>query len=328
MPMSEPLVSVVIATYRRADLLKRCLLALCRQRMDPRAFEIIVADDGCEPAIAALVAGLAAQYRAVSFHYTAVPATQGPAGARNAGARLARGEILAFTDDDTIPSPDWVCKGYLALASKPGWCAAAGCVVVPTPTRPTDHERDTAGLASAEFVTANCFVRASAFARVDGFDERFTRAWREDSDLQFRLEEVAGTVGRAEDAVVEHPVRPAEWGASARAQAKVFFDALLYKKHPRQYRRRIRPVPPWSYYAIVACAGVALVAMLGGAAHVAAVAAAGWAMLTAAFCARRLRGASWRPGHVWEMVATSIVIPPLSLYWRLRGALAFRTGFL
>lgn len=328
MQASETLVSVVIATYRRAALLKRCLLALCHQRMDARAFEIIVADDGCEPAIAALVATLAARYRAVAFRYTAVPATQGPAGARNAGARLARGEILAFTDDDTIPSPDWVCNGYLALAGAPGWCAAAGRVVVPTPARPTDHERDTAGLASAEFVTANCFVRRAAFERVGGFDERFTRAWREDSDLQFRLEGQVGPVGRATDAVVEHPVRPAEWGASARAQAKVFFDALLYKKHPLLYRQRIRRVPPWHYYAIVACAGVALVGVLAGAAQVAAVAAAGWALLTAAFCARRLRGASWRPRHVCEMVATSIVIPPLSLYWRLRGALAFRTGFL
>lgn len=324
----EPLVSVVIATYRRPALLQRCLAALCAQRMDASAFEIIVADDGCERRIAALVAALAARHRDVALRYTAVPHTQGPAGARNAGARLARGEILAFTDDDTIPSPEWVCQGYLALAAQRTWCAAAGRVVVPTPVRPTDHERDTAGLASAEFVTANCFVRRSAFQRVGGFDERFTRAWREDSDLQFRLEQQAGVVGRAGAAVVEHPVRPAQWGASALAQAKVYFDALLYKKHPRLYRTRIRPVPPWDYYVIVGSACVAGLALLAGAPRVAAGAGGIWLAMTAVFCLRRLRGASWRPAHVLEMIATSVVIPPLSLYWRLRGALAFRTGFL
>lgn len=328
MCVPEPLVSVVIATYQRPALLRRCLAALCNQRMDASGFEIIVADDGCERRIADLVAEMAAVYPKVALRYTAVAGTQGPAGARNAGARLARGEVLAFTDDDTIPSPDWVRNGYLAMAARPAWCAAAGRVVVPTPTRPTDHERDTAGLACAEFVTANCFVRRSAFVRVGGFDERFTRAWREDSDLQFRLETQAGEVGRADDAVVEHPVRPAEWGASARAQAKVFFDALLYKKHPRLYRARIRRVPPWHYHVIVMAGAVALCATLAQSPRLATVSALLWTAMTLAFCLRRLRGASWHPRHVLEMIVTSVAIPPLSLYWRVRGALAFRTGFL
>ncbi|MGC8001587.1 hypothetical protein, partial [Salmonella enterica] len=44
-----------------------------------------------------------------------------------------------------------------------------------------------------------------------------------------------------------------------------------------------------------------------------------WFALTAWFCCRRLRGAALTPSHVAEMIATSILIPPLSLYWRLRG---------
>lgn len=324
----EPLVSVVIATYKRPALLKRCLLALCAQRIDPRAFELIVADDGCERRIAQLVAALAAAHPRIALRYTAVPRTQGPAGARNAGWHLARGEIVAFTDDDTVPASDWVCEGYLALASNALWSAVSGRVVVPLPARPTDHERDTGGLAAAEFVTANCFVRRSALQLVGGFDERFTRAWREDSDLQFRLEQQAGAVGRAQQAVVEHPVRAARWGSSAAAQAKVYFDALLYKKHPRLYRARIRRTPPWHYYATVLALVCALAAAALGDGTTALAAFVVWLALTTAFCLRRLRGAALTPAHVAEMIATSIVIPPLSLYWRLRGALAFRTGFL
>lgn len=324
----DAVVSVVIATYRRPELLRRCLLALCRQHADPRGYEIIVADDGCERRIAELVAGLAAAHPGLTLRYVAVTRTQGPAGARNVGWRMARGEVIAFTDDDTVPRADWVCEGYLALAAMPAWSAVAGAVVVPLPARPTDHERDTGGLAHCEFVTANCFVRRAALERVGGFDERFRRAWREDSDLQFRLEAQAGPVGRARKAVVEHPVRAARWGSSAGAQAKVFFDALLYKKHPRLYRTRIRRLPPWHYYVAVLALGVAVCGAWSGHRTIAAGAALTWFVITAAFCMRRLRGAALTPAHIAEMIVTSIVIPPLSLYWRLRGALHFRTVFL
>jgi glycosyltransferase involved in cell wall biosynthesis len=328
MPAPDPAVSVVIPTYRRPDLLERCLRALCAQDVEAGAFEVIVCDDGCEARVAQRVAELAAEFPHIALRYVAVLDTQGPAGARNAGARLARGAIIAFTDDDTIPAPAWVREGRRTLASRPAWSAASGRTVVPTPPRPTDHERDTAGLATAEFVTANCFVRREALARVGGFDERFTRAWREDSDLQFRLEEQVGPVGRAPAAVVVHPVRPAPWGSSLAAQAKVYFDALLYKKHPALYRARIRRVPPWQYYVIGLAMAVMAVAAAAGTWRVAAAAAALWLLFTATFCLRRLRGAALTPSHVAEMVVTSILIPPLSLYWRLRGAVAFQTRFL
>ncbi|KKJ01890.1 glycosyl transferase family 2, partial [Burkholderia gladioli] len=53
-----------------------------------------------------------------------------------------------------------------------------------------------------------------------------------------------------------------------------------------------------------------------------------WAAVTAQFCARRLRGAALTPAHVAEMVVTSILIPPVSLYWRLRGAIHFKVPFV
>lgn len=325
---AEPLVSVVIPTYRRPDLLHRCLRALGAQQFGAGTFEVIVADDGCQPEVERLVTWLDGKWPRCSLRYVPVPDTQGPAAARNRGWRLARATVVAFTDDDTIPEPDWLREGCRALTTAPECCAMTGRVVVPLPERPTDHQRDTGGLAHAEFVTANCFVRKEALVKVGGFDERFTRAWREDSDLQFRLLQQVGPIGNAHQAVVVHPVRPAPWGSSIAAQSKVFFDALLYKKHPRWYRERIRPRPPWHYYVAVLALMTAPLAALAGSAGVAWIALAIWLALTAWFCWHRLRGAALTPSHVAEMIATSIVIPPLSLYWRLRGALAFKVGFL
>jgi GT2 family glycosyltransferase len=324
----EPLVSVVIPTWRRPALLARCLQALCAQSLGAPAYEIIVADDGCEARIERLVALMAAQHPHHALRYVPVPGTQGPSGARNAGWRRARSPVIAFTDDDTVPEPGWLEAGCAALADRPEVCAVAGTVYVPLPPRPTDHERDTGGLAHAEFVTANCFVRRDALRRIGGFDERFTRAWREDSDLQFRLIEQVCPVGRAPAAVVAHPVRPAAWGSSMAAQAKVYFDALLYKKHPRLYRQRIRRTPPWRYYVTVLALLAAPLAWLADAPALAAAAALVWLGFTMAFCVQRLRGAALTPAHVAEMAVTSMLIPPLSLYWRLRGALAFRVVFL
>jgi GT2 family glycosyltransferase len=322
-------VSVVVPTYKRPQLLERCLRALLEQDFERHSYEVIVADDAAEPRVRPLVAAWGARTAGAPLvRYVAVTGTRGPAGARNRGWEIAAGEIIAFTDDDTVPRPGWLAEGCKAMT--PGVTAAAGRVHVPLPAdRPlTDYELDIANMARAEFLTANCFVRRAALAAVGGFDERFTSAWREDSDLQFRLLEANGKVVAAPHAVVEHPVRPMPWAGGIREHRKIAFDALLYKKHPALYRARIRRAPPWNYYAIVA----ALVALAWGAiAPNPALARGGlavWLVLTAAFCARRLAGTSHDPVHVAEMVVTSIAIPPVAVFWRLAGALRFRVLFL
>jgi GT2 family glycosyltransferase len=186
----------------------------------------------------------------------------------------------------------------------------------------------TQGLQHAEFVTANAFVRRAALECVGGFDERFLRAWREDSDLQFRLMQQAGPVGRCDAARVLHPVRHEAWGVCLRQQRNSYFDALLYKKHPRLYRERIRRMPPWDYYAIVGASAAAVAFVL----LKAPLAAAASALLAAALVLRlawlRLRPTRHDPAHVTEMLATSALLPFLSVYWRTRGALHFRVLFL
>lgn len=327
----SPMVSVVMPTYRRPDLLARCLRALVSQTLPGPDYEIVVADDGPDDDTRATVARLAAQARAthgpaVRYEPRAPDGAKGPAAARNRGWRAARGAIVAFTDDDTVPWPDWLERGAAAFGD--GAAAAWGHVSMPLPAVPTDYERDAKGLEGAEFVTANCFVRRDALAAVGGFDERFRMAWLEDSDLHFSLLERGLRVVAAPAAVVLHPVRPARWGVSVSQQKKSQFEALLYAKHPALYRERIaHGAPPWRYYAIVA----ALAAAAGGLAArrpgLAAAGGAAWAALTARFALQRLRGTSHAPSHVAEMLVTSAAIPPLSVYWRLAGAVRFRVPF-
>jgi GT2 family glycosyltransferase len=306
-------------------LLARCLRALAAQSLPPEEYEVLVVDDGRDEATCQTVASFN-RPGGPAFHYLRPDGTRGPAGARNKGWRCATSPLIAFTDDDTEPAPDWLEQGRRVMT--PDIAAVGGRLVVPLPDQPTDHEKNTRGLEDAEFATANAFVWRSALEAVGGFDERFQRAWREDSDLHFTLMRYCGPVLSAPSAVVVHPVRKEPWGISLRQQANVFFDALLFKKHPKLYRLRVRPSPPWRYYLIVACTMLAVLS-----------AAAGWdqAALTlscvallgvAGFCLKRLKGTSRTPTHVAEMALTSLLIPFLSVYWRLRGALHFKVVFL
>ncbi len=325
-----PRVSVVMPTYRRPALLQRCLDAVLAQRIGLSAFEVLVVDDGHDEATRDLVETRARTLPEGRLRYLRPPVGRGPAVARNHGWRSARAALVAFTDDDTVPDVDWLAEGVRAMQDG-DWVALAGRVIVPRPddagTAPTDHERMTRGLETAQFVTANAFVRRDALLRIGGFDERFARAWREDSDLQFRLEEI-GPVGRIETARVRHPVRPEAWGVSLRQQKNVYYDALLYRKHPHRYRATVRPVPPWDYYLIVTLAGAAASLALLQRPVAAAAAATGAVLLVGAFAARRLKGTAHSATHLVEMAATSTLIPFLSVYWRLRGAWRFRTWFV
>lgn len=325
-----PAISVVVPTYKRPALLLRCLEALLRQTMDTDAFEVLVVDDGHSDATRELVESLARREPGgPTLRYLRPESGRGPAVARNRGWRAARASLVAFTDDDTIPAPDWLARGERAMRTGV-WVAVGGRVIIPRDVnrRPTDHERMTGGLASSEFVTANAFVRRAALRRVHGFDQRFQSAWREDADLQFRLQEKVGPVGRCEDAVVLHPVRPERSGLSLRQQRDVYFDALLYRKHRRLVREHVRPQPPWNHYAIIGLTIAAAALALDGSFVFAAVCAVLALALVLQFALRRLRGASLAPAHVLEMLLTSAAIPFLSVYWRLRGALHYRVWFL
>lgn len=318
-------VSVVVPTYKRPDLLMRCLTALLSQSLPADRYEIIVCDDEPGVAVAELLERLSgAQGGPPMLRYVPVTATQGPAGARNAGWRLARAPIIAFTDDDTIPDYAWLEAGVQSMAS--GAQAAVGRIIMPLPEKPTDYERDAGHLQQAEFATANCFVRRDALDMVGGFDERYSQAWREDSDLHFSLLKQGCQIAWTPQAVVMHPLRPAPFAAGLSMQRKVMFDVLLYRKHRDLYRQRIRKGPPWFYLLVTASLLATALLLAAGWTVAAAWAASLWLALSLGFFVYRLWGTSWDVRNLAELLLTSVLIPPLSIFWRAVGALRFGWG--
>jgi GT2 family glycosyltransferase len=321
-------VTVVVPTRGRPQLLNRCLASLVLQRFDPDRYEIIVVDDGPGVETREIVVGWAAHTAGHGPRVTYIPSMgpHGPAAARNHGWRAAQGAIIAFTDDDTIARTDWLRNGVHAFEE--GVDAVSGRIVMPLSHTPTDYELDAKNLETAEFVTANCFCRKQVLEALGGFDERFRYAWREDSDLYFRLLDEQANIVWEPKAVVMHPIRPAGWGVSLSQVKKVQFDALLYKKHPVLYRSLIRARPRWDFYLSVGALLACVAAAIAQAAGFAVLAGLVWLYMTARFCLQRLKRTSKAPAHVAEMIVTSALIPPLAVFWRAVGALKFRVRFL
>ncbi|MES2354801.1 MAG: glycosyltransferase [Pseudomonadota bacterium] len=322
-------VSIVVPTCGRPALLDRCLEALVDQHIDPASYEIIVVDDGASRETKAVVAQWTARVLGqgpIIGYIGVTKAPHGPAAARNHGWRAANGDVIAFTDDDTVPDVNWLRNSLQAFKGKIH--AAWGRIVMPLPEQPTDYELDAQGLQRAEFATANCFCLKRVLEAMNGFDEQFSLPWREDADLYFRLLSYDARVVYIPEAIVIHPVRPAPWGVSISQQKKVFFDALLFKKHRLLYRQKIRATPRWDYYAIVSMLLLLLTGLILQWPALATIAGVIWLALTGRFCRQRLRHTSKSPRHLAEMIVTSAIIPPLAVFWRFAGAVKFRVGFV
>lgn len=319
-------ISVVIPTYRRPQLLSACLAALSRQDLDKADFEVIVVSDGPDVATRTVIDDWY-QKGLLDLRYIPLNRKKGPAAARNKGWKAAVAPLVAFTDDDTLPDSHWL-SGFLHAWDGVKPMAFTGKVIVPIPREPTDYERNTARLATADFVTANCAVTKDVLTALNGFDERFSIAWREDSDLEFRLLALKVPVLKILDAVVVHPVRKAEWGVSIREQKKNMYNALLYKKFPGMYRRKIQRRPAWNYYAMIAMIVLAAICLAEGLMLLVSLCLVSWIIMVGMFISKRLSDTTRRRSHVLEMIITSMAIPFVAIYWSLYGAWRYRVFFL
>jgi glycosyltransferase involved in cell wall biosynthesis len=122
------LVSVVIPTCNRREVLARCLVALAAQSY-PR-FEIVVVDDGSTDDTPAMLADFAAKHNQIELRTICNERHCGANASRNRGIREARGDIIAFLDSDCIAEPDWLEK-LIAEFDSPRVAAVTGLVTDP-----------------------------------------------------------------------------------------------------------------------------------------------------------------------------------------------------
>jgi len=169
-------------------------------------------------------------------------ARRGPGAARNAAARLARGEILAFTEDDCVPAPDWLANAARRFDEEPEIEVLDGLTEKPG-GRPVRLRPGAEPL----YLPTNLFVRRARFEAVGGYCEDFFDAgsgvyFREDSDFGFTLEESGARIARDRTVRVTHPEEHAGFLDPLRWARRYVMDPLLARRHPERFDERIEVV--------------------------------------------------------------------------------------
>jgi GT2 family glycosyltransferase len=154
----------------------------------------------------------------------------GPAAARNAGVRAAKGDIVLFIDDDAVPSPAWVAAALGFLDRHPTAVGVGGPIrSIPwDPLYEQSIETDTPGA----YWTCNIAYRRDVFLALGGFRaEVFVNAHAEDRDLALRAM-ASGEVGFDVDMEVSHTPRQVAVRDIARQARWARDDLILYALHP------------------------------------------------------------------------------------------------
>ena len=225
----KPFFTVIIPSFERHNCLSNLTSRLSLQEM--KDFEVIVVDQSREK----WPDRIKNHDLDLLYIHTTV---KGAVRARNLAAFLSRGKILAFTDDDCEPWPDWL-ESALPYFDQPHVVGIEGLVE----SDECDHNRyrivTNRGFQGIGFMTANLFLRSGIFNSINGFDERFDNPhFREDTDFAWRALE-HGEMPFGWDVRVLHPAHPRKIDRESLRERNKYFekDALLIKKHPVRYRQ-------------------------------------------------------------------------------------------
>ncbi len=251
-----PEVSIIIPVMNRADELRRCLTSLTQLNYPQEKLQIIVVDDGSSddsPDVAR------------EFGSLLVPSGgtgRGPAAARNVGASMATGEILAFIDSDCSASGNWLCELIAAFNDSAmaavggqvdGMCAESAVdryeAVMSSLSLGSRERSGNLGTDTFYLPSCNLLVRSSAFRQASGFDDSMHVG--EDVDLTWRLRDQGWTICYLPTGNVLHEHRSSVRSFMSRRFDYGTSEGMLQRLHP--LRRKQMVIPPLLATVLALC---------------------------------------------------------------------------
>lgn len=200
-------VAVVIPVWNGEAVLGRCLDALARQTVPRDAFQIIVVDNGSSDA----TPDIARRYPGVELLEEKRP---GSYAARNLAIGQVRAPIIAFTDADCEPAPDWLEQVLRAATANPGFGVLAGKIELFDEIAQErevfgDYERlfsfPQAHAARGNCATANWASETALLRELGGFDASLKSGG--DRQMALRIKDAGYPLVYVPGMVVRHPVR-------------------------------------------------------------------------------------------------------------------------
>lgn len=233
-------VSVIICTRNGGERIGRCLEAC--SRLTGNNIEVIVVDDGSTDGTSAVVSSRFPHVRLVTIPPSGLSA------ARNRGAAAAWGRILAYTDDDCEPDPEWAERLRNAFIRHRGAFDAIGGPNLPPPPEDAAQALVAAAPGAPSHVLiddleaehlpgCNLAVTREAFHAIGGFDPRFRTAG-DDVDFCWRLRDAGFRLAFEPSAFVWHVRRPTLAGYVRQQLGYGEAEALLLAKHTHRFTRK------------------------------------------------------------------------------------------
>jgi len=226
--------SVVIPTYNRRDVLRKCLMALFDQTYPSDCYEVVLVDDGSTDGTEEMVKSLRPT---CEFIYLKQENKRQAAATRNLGIRRAAGKIVIFIDSDIISSRELVA-GHIEFHRRSENLIVQGPVIhtadLENPSSQRPRLRD---ISRAFFCTSNVSVGRKHLLEAGLFDESFKESGWEDHELGFRLRKLGLRVKRAARCCIVYHYKEEfslnslpSVGSKAKRMGR---NALLcYRKHP------------------------------------------------------------------------------------------------
>lgn len=252
--MTQPVISVVVCTYNRAELACLAVNSLCCQTLSPDSYEIIVVDNGSTDGTEATIADLQAVYVGHTVRYICEK-RQGLSHARNRGYQEATGSYVAYLDDDGRAPNHWLHSACTLireqqpaalggpivpfyLAEKPAWFRDAYGAV-----QKTDSARP---LRAGEFLNGgNMIWRKDLLVALGGFDTAFgmrgtSIGYGEETEFQLRLRvrDPQALLYYDPDLFAYHLVRPEKWAWPWLVRARFADGRQHYHAAPNAHFRQ------------------------------------------------------------------------------------------
>lgn len=247
-------VSIVVPAYNEADNIAACANALIEQEFPDNDYEIIVVDNNSSDNTLEIIKNFPVR--------NTIQYKQGRAAAKNAGVKLATGDLIVFIDADCVATKKWL-KNIVFAFDNPGIGCVAGEIKPLRTDDLTAMERFLIekGHLSPEHhmrhpflpfvVTANAAYRREIFDAIGLFDEGM---FGEDADFSWRMQlHTNYKVAYAPEAVVFHPYEVKATDIFKQKRRHAFGSVMLYKKY-KQYRQAERKSVKrtyWEYCSIM-----------------------------------------------------------------------------
>jgi cellulose synthase/poly-beta-1,6-N-acetylglucosamine synthase-like glycosyltransferase len=241
---NPPRVSVVICAYNAERTMEPCLESL--RHLNYPDYEVIVVNDGSTDRTPAITADFKQAYDADAAGPRMVVIDQPNRGlsiARNVGMEAATGEIIAYTDSDCVPDPDWLYflvykflrSGFVAVGGPnfpPAEPSLVPAAVAVSPGGPAHVLLDDE---VAEHIPGcNMAFTKKVMQEVGGFEAIFAAAG-DDVDFCWRLQNKGYVVGFSPAATVWHYRRNTVQAYLKQQMGYGKAEALLYFKHPYRF---------------------------------------------------------------------------------------------